>query len=443
MAGKWRITLTLLFSLAPVFRALAAGPPEWPQYRLHPNHNAVYENQDSALPSAAYKTKDQVRATPVVVGDRLYVGNHDSGGMFAFELASTKMLWGDDNPWFRHAPNWIHSDMVFVNGRIFVGYGNRMFDSAEVRGTGESGVLAVDPETGATLWNHHTVGEVMPTPAYWEGTLYVATGGGRLLALDPADGHTLWELKLPGWVSMSSPSIKDGMLFVGSLNSVVGVDLRKRAIRWKYEEFASFTDVPPAVSDNGTVVVTGMKRRGIMTPEEKRQYPQARRDLHFIYAFDGSTGKLLWKDLLGAGAPQKNNTSGNPTIVNGRVYVGSPYTLSMFGYDLKTGERLWEYPVGTKVKGAPVVKDGILYFGDTSGYLHAIAAAYGTVLLKKNGSGVNKLKLGGSRTSAKNVALAPGGPVIIGQNLFVGSQDGFVYRVSIPDWIGPDVRRQR
>lgn len=418
----------------------AGGPSEWRQYRMHPSHNAVFDDGGEPLPSAFYRTGDQVRANPVVIGDRLFVGNHLTGGMFSFDIKTTKPLWHDNNPWFRHAPNWIHSDMIFVNDRIYVGYGNRVFQSATVRGTGDSGVMAVDPKTGETIWNLRTVGEVMPTPAYWRGTLYIATGGAQLIALDPADGTIRWQLPLPGWVSMSSPSVQDGMLYVGAMNSVVGVDLRERKISWVYRADLSFTDVPPAVAPDGTVVITGMQSRSAATAEDRERYPHARGYLQFIYAFDGETGKLRWKHLLGAGSVQDNNTSGNPTIADGRVYVGSPYTHSVFAYDVSNGKRAWEYPVGAKIKGAPAVKDGVVYFGDTNGFLHAVDADSGEAIRRADGSELGKLKLGGSKNSAKNVALAPGGPVIINQNIYIGSQDGFVYRVSIPAWRGIEPR---
>lgn len=429
--------LILISSAVPAaWAASGFGPPEWTQYRLGASNNAVYDNGGAALPSRYFKTGAPVRATPVVVGNRLYIGDHLTGGLFAFDVKTGKTLWDDDNPWFRHAPNWVHSGMIFVGGRIFLGYGNRVFKNANIRGTGASGVMAVDPATGKTLWNHPTVGEVMPTPAYWHGTLYAATGGGYVIAFDPATGDVRWRLPLPGWVSMSSPSIRDGILYVGAQDAVVAVDLAKHKTLWTYHDNATFTDVPPAVSDQGVVVITGMKARAVLSPREKAEYPNAKGDLQFIYGFDARTGKLLWKHLMGNGPPQPNNTSGAPAIADGVVYVGSPYTRSFFAYEVKTGRKRWEHPVGAKIKGAPAIKDGRVFFGDTNGFLHVLLAADGDPVTRPDGTKVRKLKLGGSRSEAKTVALAPAGPVIINQNVFVSSQDGFVYSVSIPRWLG-------
>lgn len=421
----------------------AFGPAEWPQYRLNATHNAVFRDGASTLPDHHFKTSDQVRATPVIVGDRLYVGNHLTGGLFAFDARTGKLAWGDNNPDWRHAPNWVHTDMVYAGGRIYVGYGNRSFKNAKVRGTGASGVMAVDPGNGATLWKHPTEGEVMPTPAYWHGEILAATGAGRLLALDARTGRTRWTLDLPGWVSMSSPAVWHDTLYVGALNSVVAVNLQTHRVRWAYHEDGTFTDVSPAVSNHGVVVITAAKYHDFMTPAEKRRWPHARQTVQFAYGFDARTGKLLWQTLMGYGPEQSDNTSGAPTIVDGRVYVGSPYTDSFFCIAVATGRKVWEYSVNAAIKGAPVIADGLVFFGDTQGFLHVLDADTGARPRGRDGKPVRKLKLGGSLSAARTVALAPGGPVIVNGDIFVGSQDGFVYRVSMRHWLGsalPDKR---
>lgn len=414
----------------------AFGPAAWPEYRLNASNNAVFDNGAPALPDHHFKTSGQVRATPVVVGNRLYVGNHATGGLFAFNVRSGEMLWGSQAPDWRKAPNWVHADMIYADGRLYLGYGNRMFQSPDVRGTGASGVMALDPDTGATLWNHATRGEVMPAPAYWNGQALAATGAGRLLALDAATGEPLWQLELPGWVSMSSPTIKNDILYVGALNSVAAVDLKTREPLWTYHETGSFTDVPPAISADGVVVMTAVKPYGAMTAEEKQRWPQARQYMHFVYGFDAVSGELLWKTLMGYGPKQRNNTSGAPAIAHGRVYVGSPYTNSFFSFDVETGEKLWEYRVNAAIKAAPVINNGHVFFGDTDGYLHVLNAETGRMPRDADGKPIRKRRVGGSVTNAKAVALAPGGPIIINNTLFVGSQDGFVYRIPIPAWLG-------
>ncbi|MGH8161761.1 MAG: PQQ-binding-like beta-propeller repeat protein, partial [Gammaproteobacteria bacterium] len=132
--------------------------------------------------------------------------------------------------------------------------------------------------------------------------------------------------------------------------------------------------------------------------------------------------------------------SGAPTIADGKAYVGSPYTDSFFAFDVKTGKKLWEYRVNAKVKGAPVIQGGLVFFGDTKGYLHVLDATTGRAPRNKQGCLVLERRVGGSLTNAKSVALSPGGPIIVNNDLFVGSQDGFVYRISIPHWLASPQR---
>lgn len=124
------IGLGLFFTVAVAWATPPFGPPEWTQYRMNSSHNAVYDSGAPALPSRHFKTYAPVRATPVVIGDRLYVGTHLIGGLFTFDIHTGDLVWGDGPPWFRHAPNWVHTDMIDAEGRLFLGYGNRQFKSA-------------------------------------------------------------------------------------------------------------------------------------------------------------------------------------------------------------------------------------------------------------------------------------------------------------------------
>lgn len=438
-APVWALT-TLTLAMAPASWADSPSAPEqWPGYRLQVNNNAVFAGGDDALPETHFKTSGQVRATPVIVGNRLYVGNHETGGMQAFDLESGKMLWGSEEPDFRIAPNWIHSDMIYADDSLFVGYGNRMFQSEKLRGTGESGVMAVDPDTGRKRWQYSTRGEVMPAPVHWQDLVLITTGDAHLIALDAESGKEKWSMKLPGWVSMSSPHVKDDVLYVGALNSVVAIDLKKRERLWTFKETSSFTDVPPAISHDGLVYISGAKPYTDLTKEEKKRWSdEARQSMHFLYALDAKSGKLRWKKLLGHGPKINHNTSGAPTVVDGHVYVGSPYTQSMFSYDAKSGDKEWEYRIGAGIKGAPAVKDGLVFFGDTDGYLHVVDADSGHRPTDKDDKPIKKRRLGGSASDEDDVALAPAGPVLINQNLYASSQDGNVYRISLPEWLDQD-----
>ncbi|MDY0394129.1 PQQ-binding-like beta-propeller repeat protein [Virgibacillus halophilus] len=217
--------------------------------------NAVFDNGAEPLEYVEFQTEDEVRATPVIAENKLFIGNHNSGDLFAFDINTGKKIWQSK------APNWIHSEMIYNEGKVYVGYGNRFFQENGIRGTGESGIIALDAKTGDTLWEYKTQGEVMPTPAYNDGYVYAVTGDRHLYKLDPDSGKLLHKENIGHTVSMSAPNIKDETLYVGGSSpnpfTFSAYDLQNDELKWQTEfpsVFAGLDDVPPAIS--GNLVVT-------------------------------------------------------------------------------------------------------------------------------------------------------------------------------------------
>lgn len=385
--------LISLFALAVLISpsltvAASFGPDEWNQYRLHSDKNAVFDNSSDSLEYQTYQTAEQIRATPVIAGNKLFVGNHNSGDLFAFNVLTGEKLWQNK------APNWIHSEMIYYDGRVFAGFGNRFFQDNGIRGTGESGILALDAASGDILWKYNTEGEVMPTPLYYKNSVYIATGDDHLYKLDPETGDLLHKVKIGHTVSMSAPNLTNDTLFVGGSGPLpftfTAYDLKSDEIKWQIEfpkVVAGLDDVPPAVSNN--MAITTAVEGSYEDPE------------HFMYAMDTKTGEVIWKSSFGKGDMVKNNKSGAPIIYEGKVFVGSPITKTFYAYDLKTGEKLWEYE-NEVMKAPPVAQDGKVYFSNTKGMVYALNAETGKVVGKKELNG----------------KLAPSGPIIINDTVY-------------------------
>ena len=210
--------LILLFSivvLSTITNGIPAfaedfGPSEWNQYRLNSENNPVYHSDFNSNIENIINTNDEIRSTPVIVGNNVFIGNHNTGDIYSYNLIDKKMNW------HTKAPNWIHSEIIYAEDHLYVGYGNRFFQSDGTRGTDKSGLLCLDPNTGEILWNFRTKGEIMPTPAFYDNTVYVTTGDKHLYAVDPKNGTEKWKLDIGHVISMSSPNIKDGILYVGA-----------------------------------------------------------------------------------------------------------------------------------------------------------------------------------------------------------------------------------
>ena len=394
----------------PAFAADDAN--SWTQYRDGPTNNAVISSDVTDIYTGSLETPDAIRATPVVADGKLFIGNHGKGDMQAFDLSTGEQLWHVDGM------NWIHSEMIYSEGRLYVGLGHRFNPPEGEHATDESGVLALDAETGEKLWWFETELEVMPTPALVDDSLYFVTGDKHLFEVDPATGEQRSVTDLSGIVSMSSPAVENGMLYFGTGSpapyTFYAYDTETGEVAWTTdldEVITGLDDVSPAVSDG--IIVTTANTGG---PEDKSG---GQIDEHRIFGLDAQTGEVLWQDALGTGPKPSNNRSGAPTISDGKVFVGSPTTNKAYAYDLETGKRLWSFPTGG-IKGAPVAKDGTVYFGTKSGWVYAFNIETGKKIGEKH--------LGGT--------LAPAGPILVNDVLIAGSQDHNVYLTPITDIVG-------
>lgn len=416
----------------------AFGPEEWTQYRMNETNNPVFNDAGGEpLDMTSFLTDNEVRATPVVVGERLFVGNHESGELLAFDITSGERIWE------AQAPNWVHSEMIFHEEKLYVGYGNRFFQEPELRGHRDNGVLSLDADTGEVLWEYKTPGQVMPTPAYFDGHVYAATGDQHLYKLDADTGNPVHKEDIGHVVSMSSPVISKEQLFVGGgapqPYTFTAYDLADDSISWQTEfdkVYSGLDDVPPVTAD-GLVVTSAVsnsrevpyyevyREQGLWQAYLKKIQAVVSGNLatvdaggphHVLYAMDTDTGDIAWEASIGPGEPVQNNKSGAPMIYEDRIFVGSPFTKSFYAFDLKSGEKEWEF-ANAAIKAPPVAEDGIVYFTNASGFVHALDTETGTELAAK--------ELGGT--------LAPSGPVLINDTLLTGSQDNNVYAVPTAD----------
>ncbi len=168
-----------------------------------------------------------------------------------------------------------------------------------------------------------------------EGSRLIATSGkGAIAALDTETGNVLWrqEVYIP---IRSAPRIADNIVYVVTIDSqFFALSLESGEILWQHrgiDEDAGFLieATPTAVSD---IVVA----------------PYTSGEIHVLYTGDGSP---LWSDVLIA--PRRTSASsvfigigGDPVIADGIVYAGSSSGVTT-AIVLQNGRRIWERPIGT------------------------------------------------------------------------------------------------
>jgi outer membrane protein assembly factor BamB len=314
------------------------SPHEWKIYSLDKMTGKVLWERTAA--TGAPKTKrhtksSQASSTPATDGRHVAVVFGSAGVLVVWDFAG-KELWrvdlgSLDSGWFFDPSfQWGHSSSPII-------YRNSVILQADVQKG--SYIAAWDVATGKPLWKTARADEIStwgtPTIARTaDGRDELVTNGTKIRGYDPATGKLLWTLGPNSEITIGTP--------------VVG---------------------------NGLVYVTG-------------GYPPVRP----IYAIrPGATGDIsLPKGQDTSQAIAWSNMTEGTYIPTPLVYDGYLFTLNVNGivtaYNPQTGQRAFRGRVGVggAFSASPVGADGRLYIASEDGEVYVIAAASGLAQVAKN-----------------------------------------------------------
>jgi len=168
--------------------------------------------------------------------------------------------------WRKNLPGgpWDNSLTADGQGRIFLAI------------YGSSSIYAYHEENGSMLWEYQLHAPSLSFNAYHNNMVFIADTEGYVYALSANQGFLIWETKIGGTCDISSPTLSDGLLFIGTRDYSDGafyaLNESTGALLWRYPIGASVT-CPPTV-------VGGMMLCGS--------------DGWNMYAFDIGTGNDNW-----------------------------------------------------------------------------------------------------------------------------------------------------
>jgi outer membrane protein assembly factor BamB len=181
-----------------------------------------------------------------------------------------------------------------------IAVGNCVYTQAQT--LTEQKVLALDADTGETVWEHrygwpYDPGGMYPgpraTPTWADGKLYIAAPDGLILCLDAADGREIWSVNINKRFAgrgtefgySSSPLVIDGKVILpvgGPFASVVALDADSGATVWKSgSAVASYCSALP-------ITFVGQRQVVVFLQNE-------------LAGFDLQSGLLLWERLYSTG----------------------------------------------------------------------------------------------------------------------------------------------
>ena len=204
----------------------------------------------------------------------------------------------------------------------------------------DSGVCAIDKETGNVKWNQN-VGEVYSKPTLVDNLVITSCSNGNLYAFDVESGKIEWNYELP-FSGVISEVNRDNIC-IGSENTCYCLDVKNKNIKWKFETSGKITAPPRVEGDN---VYLGSWDGN-------------------VYALDLSSGNLKWTFETGWGIDTK------PILSDGMVFVGSNDN-NFYALDEDCGDLIWFFTCKSAIHSSPIVYGEYVFFGSDDGRLYAL-----------------------------------------------------------------------
>lgn len=312
------------------------------------------------------------------------------------------------------------------------GDGNRVYAASR-----NGNVVALDPQSGKTIWRSELETELSAGPGVGEGLVVVGAADGYLIAVDADSGDEMWRANVTG-ETLARPAIKDDTVIV------MTIDNRLRALsafdgssRWILEQSTpdltmrgSAAPVIVGTSviagfDNGRLVAVNIAS-GDRIWESLLSPPTGRSDLERLSDIDGLIS-VVGQDLYASGY-QGNLAS--IAAESGQVlwsrevssYEGvsadwnNLYTVDEEGVVIaltrRNGDETWrQNSLLRREPTVPVPYQTTAVVGDLEGYLHFFS--------NFDGDPVARVRAGSKAITVE--------PVVVGDRLFVQSDDGSVY----------------
>ncbi len=303
--------------------------------------------------------------------------------------------------WSRNLGESTFSAPVVVDGVIYIG--------------GHFKVLALESETGRTIWERTATGPVDSTAAVAGDSLDLGFLDRRLVALNLETGEARWEFKTDGHIT-SSLVVAKGIIYGGSWDgSVYALDAATGDRIWRYETEGRVRLQPTihegvlfaAASDGKLHILnarTGQDRLRFRTPKSATASPAVANGMAYLpaagtlYALDTTAKeipglyqfKIMWalgyvwqvpgvprppaqRSSLWRFAPEGSSSSivAAPAVVEDTIFLGD-LQGNFYALDALTGTELWRFQAEGGISASPVIAGDRVYFGTRDGFLYAL-----------------------------------------------------------------------
>jgi outer membrane protein assembly factor BamB len=215
--------------------------------------------------------------------------------------------------------------------------------------------------------------------------------------------QVVWRF-VTGHMVEASPTVAGGVVYVGSRDGkFYALDEASGAPRWAFKADAGIT---------ATAAVAG-----------RVAYVQS--DANTLYALDRESGRVIWRRSLGKTMPfvsaypesgLADYWASSPMLYDGVLYIGGG-DGAVHAVDAATGRDLWKRQTGGRVRATPATDGTLVFAGSFDGIMYALDRKTGAVAWTFKTEGNRYFPVGHIQSS----------PAVADGKVIFGSRDFWVY----------------
>lgn len=330
-------------------------------------------------------------STPASDGRHVFV-HFSTLGLLAFDFESGREVWRYSMPKPAYLMDWgAAASPIVHDGKVFFCQDD---DLAPF-------LVAVDAQSGKEVWKtlrkDMLAGYALPVLCEADGrTDLVVAGSGKLKGYDPATGKELWTCNTLLRTIMTSPVVKDGIIYIAVQSYGDATRTLKHALlEWldtNQDGILAREETPKEFHERFDA--SDKNKDKVIGPEEIDTAFQSPDNMaaggNIIQAVrGGGSGDVTKTHLLWNIDPKSPSNLSSPLLYNGRLYVVKSGGMSSC-YDAKDGRMLWERSrLGNfgDYFASPIAADGRVYIAGKNGFVVVLEDGPELKVLGKNDLG--------------------------------------------------------
>jgi outer membrane protein assembly factor BamB len=288
--------------------------------------------------------------------------------------------------------------------------------------------LSPVPRTLRHLWTYEAGDSIESSAAIVGGTVFVASQKGELVALNLENGAVYWKYEIGAPVGESSPAFWDSVVYIGDLNGVLhAINANGGKRLWTFKTGSEIKSSPVVVGDR---VLIG-------------SYDQ------HLYCLSTRNGSVLWR--LRTEGP----VHATPSVANGIAYIAGCDEVFR-AIRISDGAQLFTVASGAYTGASPALRGAGAFYGTFANevlmvnirdrrvgwrYEHpqrkfpfysSAAVTADRIVVGGRDKMVHGLNAGGKAVwTFATRARVESSPAVAGGRVFVGSNDGRFYVLSL------------